>query len=132
METIYWCTLRVQVALALLLFFGTLVGALGFRGTVTVLFCFMCTIGISYPNAAALSLAPFTKNIGSASAMLGFLQMAVGAFASSLVGFFDTSRSLPIMAVFAFGASAGLIVYVAGRRRIPLVIEHAEAPAIIH
>jgi hypothetical protein len=36
-----------------------------------------------FPNAAAHALAPFHKNIGGAAALLGFLQMGIGALAST-------------------------------------------------
>ena len=39
----------------------------------------MSSLGLAFPNAAALSLVPFDRNIGSASAMLGFLQIGVSA-----------------------------------------------------
>jgi DHA1 family bicyclomycin/chloramphenicol resistance-like MFS transporter len=36
-----------------------------------MLFIFLACLGISNPNTAALTLAPFTKNAGSASALMG-------------------------------------------------------------
>jgi DHA1 family bicyclomycin/chloramphenicol resistance-like MFS transporter len=54
--------------------------------------------GIAYPNAAAIALAPFTKNVGSASALLGFLQMGIGALASVGVSVFHNGTSTPMIA----------------------------------
>jgi DHA1 family bicyclomycin/chloramphenicol resistance-like MFS transporter len=50
-----------------------------------MLFIFLACLGISNPNTAALTLAPFTKNAGSASALMG-IQLGLGAFASFAVG----------------------------------------------
>ena len=42
--------------------------------------------GLSYPNAASIALSLFDKNAGSASALLGFIQIGIGGVISSLVG----------------------------------------------
>ena len=80
---------------------GTAFGWYGLAANVALLLCYLPFCGIAYPNAAALALAPFNKNIGSASALLGFLQMGVGALASTGVGLLHASSSLPIYAVMA-------------------------------
>jgi MFS transporter, DHA1 family, multidrug resistance protein len=74
--------------------------------------------GPSFPNAAALALAPFTKNVGSAAALLGFIQMGIGAFASTGVGLLHASTSLPIYAVMAATAVLGLGILLANQERI--------------
>jgi len=71
--------------------------------------------GLAFPNAAAIALAPFTKNVGSASALLGFLQMGIGALASTGVGLLHSASSLPIFAVMAATAVIGLIILLAGQ-----------------
>ena len=74
--------------------------------------------GMAYPNAAAIALAPFSKNIGSASAMLGFIQMGIGAFASTGVGLLHASSSLPIFAVMAATAVVGLVILLINKNRV--------------
>jgi DHA1 family bicyclomycin/chloramphenicol resistance-like MFS transporter len=78
--------------------------------------CYLPFCGIAYPNAAALALAPFNKNIGSAAALLGFLQMGIGAMASTGVGLLHASSSLPIYAVMAATALIGLVILLARAR----------------
>jgi hypothetical protein len=63
---------------------GTWAGVLGLSGTLAVLFCFLCCIGVTNPNASALAIAPFTRNAGSASALLGFFQLGTRAVISTL------------------------------------------------
>jgi DHA1 family bicyclomycin/chloramphenicol resistance-like MFS transporter len=46
--------------------------SLGLYQTIGMLFIFLACLGISNPNTAALTLAPFTKNAGSASALMRF------------------------------------------------------------
>ncbi len=71
-----------QSLIGLIFLFGTWNGWFGLYGTIAMLFLFLCCLGIANPNASALSLAPFSKNAGSASALLGALQLGLGALAS--------------------------------------------------
>ena len=57
--------------------------------------------GFVFPNASALAIEPFPRNAGSASALLGGLQMASGAVASALVSYFHNSTALPMAGVMA-------------------------------
>jgi|SRR5579862_85122 len=95
---------------------GTYFGWYGLTANVVLLLCYLPFCGIAFPNAAALALAPFTRNIGSASALLGFLQMGIGAMASTGVGLLHASSSLPIYAVMAATALIGLVILLARAR----------------
>ena len=97
---------------------GTAFGWYGLTANVALLLCYLPFCGIAYPNAAALALAPFNKNIGSASALLGFLQMGIGALASTGVGVLHASSSLPIYAVMAATALIGLAILLANRKYV--------------
>ena len=61
---------------ALLLLVGTWFGWFGLPATLVLLFIALSSLGLAYPDAAALALVPFSRNIGSASAMLGFCRSA--------------------------------------------------------
>ncbi len=71
---------------------------------------------IAYPNAAALALEPFTKNVGSASSLLGFIQLSVGAFASAGVGFLDIKGTLSTAAVMSISATLGFVILLLSRK----------------
>lgn len=89
---------------------------LGKWATVALLFVFLHCAGITYPNAAAVALKPFTKNIGSASSLLGFLQLGTGAIAAALVGVLDLTGPVPMAFVMATCSAAGWIVLSSARR----------------
>jgi MFS transporter, DHA1 family, multidrug resistance protein len=97
---------------------GTISGSYGLASNVALLTVYLAFCGTAYPNAAANALAPFTRNIGSASALLGLLQMGIGALASTGVGALNASTSLPIFAVMACTAVIGLIVLLASRQHV--------------
>lgn len=82
------------------------------------MFLFLSCQGFSFPNSAALSLAPFTKEAGTASALMGAMQMGFGALASALVGLISNGTTLPMTGVMAGCALTGLIILSFGRKRI--------------
>jgi DHA1 family bicyclomycin/chloramphenicol resistance-like MFS transporter len=93
--------LLVECPVALLLLVGTVCGWFGLPTTLVLLFISLSSLGLAYPNAAALALVPFDRNIGSASAMLGFLQIGVSGLASASVGIFNSHTLMPVALILA-------------------------------
>lgn len=85
----------------LLLLMGSLLGILQITGTLILLFSFMLWMGFLVPNATAVALDPFMRYAGSASALLGSLQMIAGAIISGLVSYFHDGTALPMTALMA-------------------------------
>jgi DHA1 family bicyclomycin/chloramphenicol resistance-like MFS transporter len=98
-------------------------GLLTLPVTIGFLFLFLCCIGFTNPNAAALSLAPFSKNAGSASALMGAVQMGMGTLISVLISMFEVPSATPMVAAMASSATLALIVLQVGKRRITKEIE---------
>lgn len=67
---------------------------LHYQWLVVALFLILFTIGFINPNATAASLAPFTKNSGTASALGGAIRMGTGALVATAVGLFQGESSL--------------------------------------
>jgi MFS transporter, DHA1 family, multidrug resistance protein len=107
-----------QNIVMLVILAGTLGGWYGLVANIVLLMLYLPFCGMAYPNAAAIALEPFSKNIGSASALLGFLQMSIGAFASTGVGFLRASSAMPIFAVMAATAVIGLLILLGNERRV--------------
>jgi MFS transporter, DHA1 family, multidrug resistance protein len=123
MEDIFRTALLVQVATSLVFVVGALAGWWNLNETLALLFICLSCLGLTYPNAAAISLAPFSKNAGSASALLGFLQMGIGAIASASVGLFDSRSILPIALSLLGSSLVGAAVLFFGRSKIKVDIE---------
>ncbi|HWK50627.1 MAG TPA: hypothetical protein VNR40_12115, partial [Steroidobacter sp.] len=115
-EQVFRRALLLQVIAGVSFLVLSLTLELGKWPTVMLLFAFLHCAGITYPNAAALALKPFTKNIGSASSLLGFLQLGTGAIAASLVGVLDLTGPLPMAFVMAICSTAGWIVLTSARQ----------------
>ena len=123
-KTIYASAVWVQTLTGLVFLLGALCGGYGLHSTMFLFFIFLSCAGLTYPNSAALALAPFSKNTGSASALLGLLQMGVGAVISAGIGLSHSTGSLPIIAILAATAAIGLAILLSGRHRLPAHSPH--------
>lgn len=123
-----------QVLIALTFLAVALMGWLTLPITILFLFIFLSCIGFTNPNAAALSMAPFVKNAGSASALMGALQMGMGTLISVFISLFEVPSALPMVLGMAGSSILALLVLVTGRRRITTQIGtlHESDTALLH
>jgi MFS transporter, DHA1 family, multidrug resistance protein len=77
------------------------VGGLGLAAVLVPLFAVVSSIGLVLPNASALALADHPTTAGSASALIGVLQFAVGALVAPLVGIAGKGTAVPMGVVIA-------------------------------
>lgn len=100
--------------------------------TIIFIALFLCCLGLINPNAAALTLAPFSKNAGSASALMGALQMGLGALASVFVSLFSEYSILPMPIVMTSAACSALLCYLIGSRFIKNEIKDTDTTFVPH
>ncbi len=117
-ERILQVALVCQCLVSVVFLIGTLSESFGLVATIVLFFAFLLCLGILSPNATALALAPFGKNAGSASALLGFLQIGTGALASAGVGLFSSGSRLPAISILAATALTALLILTVGKRTI--------------
>jgi len=117
-EQIIKIALLCQSITGLLLFITTLFGWIELFSTIFLIFIFLCCQGFTFPNSSALSLAPFSHNAGSASALMGAIQMSIGALTSALVSFLQNHTALPMAGVMACCAITSFSVFTIGRKII--------------
>ncbi len=86
--------------------------------TMLMVFLFLCCQGFIFPNASALCMAPFSRNAGTASALMGGIQMAVGASASAMVSMLHSRTIFPMSGVMASCSLLALSILFIGRRII--------------
>jgi DHA1 family bicyclomycin/chloramphenicol resistance-like MFS transporter len=112
--------LFVQMLAGAFLLLGSLVLDFGVTSTMMsttfLLFVILGCAGITYPNAASLALEPFSTHVGSASALLGFLQLGVGSFVAASVGLLDTKGTLPTAVVIFLSCVLGWLTITLGER----------------
>ncbi|HEX4851751.1 MAG TPA: Bcr/CflA family drug resistance efflux transporter, partial [Puia sp.] len=117
-EQIIKVALMCQSITGLLLFIGTALGWLELHSTIFFIFIFLCCQGFTFPNSSALSLAPFTKTAGSASALMGGIQLSIGALTSAAVSILANHTALPMTGVMAVCALTSFSILLVGTRII--------------
>lgn len=115
-EQIIVGSLLCQSLIGLVFFAGMYEGWWNVYAAVGGIFLYLCCQGFTFPNASALALAPFEKKAGSASALMGSIQMSLGALASALVSFFSdrSHTALPMTGVMAACACGGFCMLLIG------------------
>jgi DHA1 family bicyclomycin/chloramphenicol resistance-like MFS transporter len=87
-----------------------------FYSTIALIFLYISCQGFIFPNSSALTLAAFGHNAGNASALMGAIQMGIGATASAAVSFLQNSTTLPMTGVMAFCSITALLIFMLGRK----------------
>ncbi len=114
-EEILKITTIIQTIASILFFIGVLNNFYGITANIIFLFIILSCAGLTYPNAAAIALAPFENNAGSASALLGFIQIGIGGIISSAIGFLPMKGSYPTSLIMAITSSIALVILLIGR-----------------
>jgi DHA1 family bicyclomycin/chloramphenicol resistance-like MFS transporter len=117
-EQIFQAALMAQVAVSLAFLIGMMNGWLGLWSTVAFFFMYLSSLGLINPNAAALAVAPFTKNIGSATALMGFLQIGMGSLSSAAVGVFNATDAVPMVGGLVGTSCLAFAVLLIGKTRV--------------
>ena len=88
-----------------------LTGAGGVAGVVCPVALVMLGAGLVLPNAMAGAIAPFGKMAGTASALLGFMQMLLAALAGIVIGQFGGGSAVPMMLGIALANLLATLAY---------------------
>ena len=96
--TTFRVTLNISVVLVVLAsaFLLNALSGGNFYITIFLLFLILFLLGFQNPNTTALSLYPFEKRAGRASALVGSLKMILGAVASFIISQFTGISMLPL------------------------------------
>jgi DHA1 family bicyclomycin/chloramphenicol resistance-like MFS transporter len=120
--------LMFQTIIAILLLTGSINNWLGLAGTITLIFLFLGCVGFILPNASALSMEPFSKDAGSASALMGALQMGVSSVFTLVLSNINNGTAVPMTSIMMGSAIIALLVFSVGQRLIPVSTESAPKP----
>ncbi len=84
---------------------------LGLPFVLVSLFVLVSAMGLVIPQSTALAMAHYPDRAGTASALFGLLQFAVGGLAAPLVGLGGEDTAVPLGAVAAVSSLAACAVY---------------------
>jgi DHA1 family bicyclomycin/chloramphenicol resistance-like MFS transporter len=122
-EQMIFSSLILQSVISIVFLILSLNNLLGLYETIAMLFLFLGCLGISNPNTAGLTMAPFAKNAGSASALMGAIQLGLGALASFAVGTFVKNSVTPMVIIMTASTITAFIVLNIGKRFIKNKVE---------
>ena len=110
-----------QSIIGILLIVGTLFMWFGKFELIGLIALFLSGQGLTNPNANALSLAPFSRHVGSAASLSGSFRMGMGGLVSALVSVFHNGTAMPMVGVMVGCSLVGFAILLAGRSRIKTV-----------
>ncbi|SHL40492.1 multidrug effflux MFS transporter [Flavobacterium chilense] len=122
-EQMIFAALISQSVISIVFLVLSLNNLLGLYETIGMLFLFLGCLGISNPNTAGLTMAPFAKNAGSASALMGAIQLGLGSVASFAVGVFVKDSVAPMVLIMTTTTIIAFIVLNIGKRFIKNKVE---------
>ena len=117
-EQIIRVTLFCQSITGIIFLACALLHLLDLYMTIGFIWVFLATQGFAFPNSSALCLAPFSHNAGTASALMGAIQLGMGAIATALVSYFSNGTVIPMSGVMCACAISGFLILLIGSRRI--------------
>ncbi|MNK08463.1 Bicyclomycin resistance protein [compost metagenome] len=130
-EQLVYCGLALQCIVSIAFLIAAINNWLDLYGTIAMLFLYLGCLGLTNPNTAGLSLAPFSNNAGSASALLGAMQLGLGALASMAVGIFVKDSMVPMIVIMTSSTIIALIVLLIGRRNITVLTETTDTDNVM-
>ena len=108
---------HVTAVASLLLLVHGLTGWGGLPVLAVLLFTLLSTMGLVFPNVSALAMAPFTRQAGSASALLGTMQYLIGCAVGALVSVFHDGTARPMTVMMAASGITGWVLMRRALRR---------------
>jgi len=116
-EAILKTVVTIQSIASVIFLIGVLNDWFGLVSVIVLLFIILACCGLTYPNAAAIAITPFPKNAGSASALLGFIQIGIGGVISMCSGLLPFKGSLSLALTMTVFSVLALVILVTGEKK---------------
>lgn len=117
-EQIIKTTLLYQSVVGTLLVLGVYNNWYNLYTLIGMMFIFLTGQGLTGPNTSALSLAPFKKHTGSASALMGSWRMGAGAIISIIVSVLHNNTAIPMVGMMAACSLVSLVILFVGNATV--------------
>jgi DHA1 family bicyclomycin/chloramphenicol resistance-like MFS transporter len=105
-----------MLLVSLLFLFGLNEDWFGIVGVSIMIFVLLSCLGTANPVAAALSMAPFEENAGTAASLFGLIRWGVAGLSSIVVSIFKSSSPFPLAGIMTGTAVLSLFVLWIGGR----------------
>lgn len=117
-EQIIKTTLLYQSVVGTLLVLGVYNNWYNLYTLIGMMFIFLTGQGLTGPNTSAISLAPFKKHTGSASALMGSWRMGAGAIISIIVSVMHNNTAIPMVGMMAACSLVSLVILFVGNATV--------------
>jgi DHA1 family bicyclomycin/chloramphenicol resistance-like MFS transporter len=117
-EQIIKTTLLYQSVVGTLLVLGVYNNWYNLYTLIGMMFIFLTGQGLTGPNTSAISLAPFKKHTGSASALMGSWRMGAGAIISIIVSVLHNNTAIPMVGMMAACSLVSLVILFVGNATV--------------
>jgi DHA1 family bicyclomycin/chloramphenicol resistance-like MFS transporter len=117
-QQIFRVALISQFIFGIIYFTGVSNQLLGMNLNIVFLFLVLLCIGFTSPNGIALALAPISKNLGTASALIGMIRIGIAGLASASIGLLKATSSIPVAGMITATAFMSFLIVVIGLRRM--------------
>jgi DHA1 family bicyclomycin/chloramphenicol resistance-like MFS transporter len=118
--------LQAYVVVSLLFIIASQMGWLHLPLTIVFIFILLACVGIANPNTAALTLAPFARNAGTASSLMGAIQMGLGSMISVFISLFEKPSVTPLAIAFIISSALSLMVFKLGSRQLKYQLNYSK------
>lgn len=115
---ILWRAVIVQAVGAVVFAAVAATGAGGLAGVLPPLFVVVSCTGAIIPMTAALALNPFPERAGAAAALMGAIQLALGAGAGAVVGLIGLDAATSLALVVAIACTLAVAVLASAPRHL--------------
>lgn len=120
-EAIAKIAIFIQALVGITMLALTLTHNMDLTYMIILIFVYLACQGFVFPNTSALALNPFSKLAGSASALLGTVQLAIGALASFLVSFFHDNTEFPMVSIMAMCSLFSLAILLFATNKMEII-----------
>lgn len=114
--------LLTQAGIGVILYSISALHLLNLYSLIALVFVFVGCLGFIFSNATALSMEPFSNEAGSASALIGALQMGAGAIGSAILGGIGDGTERPMMLLMGIFACLAALMLLINRDKQPITI----------
>ncbi|MCV9385232.1 multidrug effflux MFS transporter [Reichenbachiella ulvae] len=118
MEKTVQTAIFMQCIIGSTLLATSLTGATNLWVNTFLIFAFISSLGFIFPNCSALAMEPMGHTAGNASALMGAIQMSIGAIASAFVGMMQNATGIPMALIMTLCGFLALGLYFLGKHLI--------------
>ncbi len=117
-QQIFRVALISQFIFGIIYFTGVINHLFGMNLNIVFLFLVLLCIGFTSPNGIALALAPISKNLGTASALVGMIRIGIAGLTSASIGLLKATNSIPVAGMITLTAVMSFLIVMFGLRRM--------------